>query len=83
MFPTIDYLCHLWPFRAVERLTMDANNTEPKTPAVAPLVIQYSDDPLARHHPLSKVAPGIEGARSVMQMKFGVRFILHPRPSGL
>ncbi|KAI0655669.1 hypothetical protein C8Q70DRAFT_408474 [Cubamyces menziesii] len=75
MFPTIDYLCHLWPFRAVERLTLDADNPEPKTPAVAPLVIQYNDDPLARHHPLSKVAPGIEGARSVMQMKFGAHSI--------
>ncbi|KAI0334243.1 hypothetical protein GY45DRAFT_91449 [Cubamyces sp. BRFM 1775] len=72
MFPKLEYLCHLWPFRAVERLTLDVGNPAPKVPAVAPLVIQYSDDPLARHHPLSKVVPGIESARGVLQMKFGV-----------
>ncbi|KAH9886988.1 hypothetical protein C8Q73DRAFT_714225 [Cubamyces lactineus] len=72
MFPTLDYLCHLWPFRAVERLTLDVDNPIPKVPAVAPLVVQYSSDPLARHHPLSKVAPGVRGARGVIQMGFGV-----------
>ncbi|KAI0327953.1 hypothetical protein GY45DRAFT_1327028 [Cubamyces sp. BRFM 1775] len=71
VFPSLNYLCHLWPVRAVERLT-EVNDQPSKTPAVAPLVIQYSANPFARRRPLSHVVPGVQNARSVVQMKFGI-----------
>ncbi|KAI0334252.1 hypothetical protein GY45DRAFT_1318728 [Cubamyces sp. BRFM 1775] len=74
--PPLEYLCHLWPVRAVERLVLDLNSDEVPTPSTppntGPLVVQYSDNPLARSHSLSKVVPGIQGARNLVRTKFGV-----------
>ncbi|KAH9886987.1 hypothetical protein C8Q73DRAFT_267743 [Cubamyces lactineus] len=69
IFPPLDYLCYLWPVRALERLTLKLGDEAPKTPAIAPLVIQYSEYPFARRVPLSNVAPGIQGIREVVQEK--------------
>ncbi|KAI0655670.1 hypothetical protein C8Q70DRAFT_408563 [Cubamyces menziesii] len=69
IFPPLDYLCHLWPVRAVERLALKLEEEIQPTLATAPLVIQYSECPFARRLPLSNVVPGIEGAREVVQMK--------------
>ena len=74
IFPPLDYLCHLWPVRAVERLALKLEEEIQPTLATAPLVIQYSECPFARRLLLSNVLPGIQGAREVVQMKLsGVR----------
>ena len=74
IFPPLDYLCHLWPVRAVERLALKLEEELQPTLATAPLVIQYSECPFARRLLLSNVLPGIQGAREVVQMKLsGVR----------
>ncbi|KAI0333893.1 hypothetical protein GY45DRAFT_1368025 [Cubamyces sp. BRFM 1775] len=73
IFPPLDYLCHLWPIRAVERLrAADPNDIVPKTPAVNPLIIQYSEDPFARILTPSIIVPEIEGAHNIVQEKFNI-----------
>ncbi|KAI0655673.1 hypothetical protein C8Q70DRAFT_408974 [Cubamyces menziesii] len=72
IFPPLEYLCPLWPIRAVERLALDLSSDEEPTTSVStgPLVIQYSENPLARHHPLSKIVPGIQKAHHLVRTKF-------------
>ncbi|KAH9893340.1 hypothetical protein C8Q73DRAFT_528702 [Cubamyces lactineus] len=73
MFPPLDNLCHLWPIRAVERLTLTNLDSEVlKTLAVSPLIIQYSENPFAKLRPPSSIVPGIEGAHDVVQKKLGM-----------
>ncbi|KAI0334249.1 hypothetical protein GY45DRAFT_91657 [Cubamyces sp. BRFM 1775] len=79
VFPPLDYLCHLWPVRAVERLALRLDDKAPKTPATAPLVIQYQENPFARRVPLTDVLPGIRGARGIVQMRLSG--LLDFRPS--
>ncbi|KAI0664327.1 hypothetical protein C8Q70DRAFT_1049825 [Cubamyces menziesii] len=73
IFPPLDYLCHIWPIRAVERLRITTLESEmPETPAVGPLIIQYSQNPFARFLAPSSIVPRIKGAHNIVQLKFGV-----------
>ncbi|KAI0334224.1 hypothetical protein GY45DRAFT_1367746 [Cubamyces sp. BRFM 1775] len=81
MFPPIEYLCHLWPVRAAERLSLlELSSDEvPKKPAIAPLVIQYNQNPFARRVlPFQNVLAGVQGAHEVVQMRFGTPVKFRP-----
>ncbi|KAH9889360.1 hypothetical protein C8Q73DRAFT_793565 [Cubamyces lactineus] len=75
-FPSLNYLCHLWPVRAAERVDILGYSfyDVPHPLAAAPLVIQYAAHPVAPRAPLSNVVPTAFGhvAREIVQMKLGL-----------
>ncbi|KAI0327555.1 hypothetical protein GY45DRAFT_1103999 [Cubamyces sp. BRFM 1775] len=75
MFPSLPYLCHLWPLRATERLRLldpDDTPAERRTVAYPPLIVQYDMDPLSPPRPPRSIIPGIEKFGSVLQLKSGL-----------
>ncbi|KAI0359517.1 hypothetical protein OH77DRAFT_1517930 [Trametes cingulata] len=72
-FPSLHYMCHLWPIRAVDRPRLPEN---PPAPAHPVLVVEHEMNPVAKMMDKDKrVWP--EGTRRVVRKQFGIPSFAH------
>ena len=84
-FPSLKYMCHLWPVRAVERWS-DLATGKHKRPANPVLVLGNEVNPLSHPKYSESVLRGLRGrndenredADIVFQAQFGVRPLVFP-----
>ncbi|PIL33656.1 hypothetical protein GSI_04279 [Ganoderma sinense ZZ0214-1] len=87
-FPSLHYMCHLWPLRAVERYSdLTASESEHKRPANPVLILANDLNPLSHPQYAHSVLRSLRGpddkyhddADIVLQAQFGVSNFAHGR----